>query len=66
MKTYNSEKLKIQSLLSTLMMIVGILLMLLKIYVDSEPGALPLLFIIVGAVGYAITRVQLRSRDKTE
>lgn len=50
MKPDNSKKLRMQTLLSILTMVVGILLLAMKIYVDSEPGAIPLLLIVVGAV----------------
>lgn len=66
MKPYRIEKLKIQSLLSRLTMAVGVILLIFKIYADSEPGAIPLLLIIVSTGWYAIMRVKLQSQAKHE
>jgi lipoprotein signal peptidase len=62
MKTDNSKKLKIKELISVLTIVIGILSMLMKIYEDSEPGAIPLLLILLGAGGYLITRGQIRKQ----
>jgi len=62
MKTDNSKKLKIKELISVLTIVIGILLMLMKIYEDSEPGAIPLLLILLGAGGYLITRGHIRKQ----
>lgn len=51
-----------RTLLSVLTIGVGIVLMAGKIYADSEPGAIPLLMIVLGAGGYFITRAQIRSQ----
>lgn len=53
-----------QTLLPKLIMVVGILLMVFKIFADNEPGAIPLLLILVGAVWYFVKRVQLRSQNR--
>lgn len=36
-----------------IVLIVGVMLMTFTILTESEPGALPLLLVLVGAVGYA-------------
>ena len=66
MKTDNQKKLKMQSILSMLILIIGMLLMVFKIYADSEPGALPLLLVIVGAGWYLVTIVRMRSQGRIE
>lgn len=56
METGYRKKPKIQIILSVLTVGIGILLMVMKIYADSEPGAIPLLLILVGTGWYFITR----------
>jgi hypothetical protein len=53
-----------QTLLPKLIMVVGILVMVYKIFADSEPGAIPLLVILVGAIWYFVKRVQLWSHNR--
>lgn len=53
--------LKVWKLLSTMTLVIGLLLMTLKIYEDSEPGAIPLLLIVAGVGGYIFTQFKLRS-----
>jgi hypothetical protein len=60
MKTGGPKKLKTQTLLSLLILGIGILLMVFKIYADSEPGAIPLFMVLVGAAWYFIIRLKLR------
>jgi hypothetical protein len=64
MKTEDAKKFKTQTLISLLVIGIGILLMVFKIYADSEPGAIPLFMILAGAVWYFIIRIQLRSQSK--
>ena len=40
--------------------VLGLLLMALMVHTESEPGAIPLALILVGAGGYAVTRVRSR------
>ncbi len=42
---------------------LGIILMIMKIFVDSEPGAIPLLLILVGSAGYLLARKGQSSQD---
>jgi hypothetical protein len=46
---------------SILVIAVGVVLMVGKIYADSEPGAIPLLLIVLGAGGYLIARARGRA-----
>lgn len=60
----NSKKINIQTGLSGLIIMIGIILMVGKIYVDSEPGAIPLLLIIFGFGWFFITRSRIRSQHE--
>lgn len=51
----------IQRILSTMMILVGLLLMSVKITSDSEPGAIPLLLVAVGTVWLLVARSRSRS-----
>lgn len=42
---------------------LGIMLMIMKISADSEPGAIPLLMILVGSGGYLLARKSRSSQD---
>jgi hypothetical protein len=53
-----------QKLLSILTIAIGLVLMVGKIYADSEPGAIPLLLVVLGMVWYFITRARSRSHHK--
>ena len=46
---------------SLMVLAFGVVLAIGKIYADSEPGALPLLLIVVGTAWFFITRVRARS-----
>ena len=51
-----SRKLKVHTLLSVLTIVVGVALMIFMISTESEPGALPLLLIVLGTGWYLVTR----------
>lgn len=55
------EKLKVHKMLSVLIIAVGCVLMIGKIYADSEPGGIPILLMVLGTGWYLITRVRARS-----
>lgn len=55
-----TEKLKAQRVLSLLVLVVGLLLMIMMITTESEPGAIPLLLVALGAGGYLVTRARAR------
>lgn len=57
------EKLKLYKLLSVLTIVIGTVLLIYMIVVESEPGALPLLMIIIGTGWYFITRTRIRSQQ---
>lgn len=64
MKADTPKALKTQALIATIFMVVGILLMTFTITTESEPGALPLLLVVVGTGWYIITRFRLRSHNR--
>lgn len=63
MKTVNSKKLKMQTLLSLLTITIGIMLMIYMMVVESEPGAIPLGLIVIGAGWYFFTRYRIRAQN---
>jgi len=62
MKTDNTKKLKMHSLLSVLTLVMGVALLIFMIVVEDEPGAIPLLLIVAGTGWYFITRNRIRSQ----
>ena len=50
------KKLKVHRILPVLTLVVGLVLMAGKIYADSEPGAVPLLLVLIGIAWLFITR----------
>ncbi len=58
------EKLKVHKILAALTIAIGFVLMLGKIYADSEPGAIPILLVVLGMGWYLITRVRARSHQR--
>ena len=58
------EKLRVQKLLSALTVVIGFVLMAGKIHADSEPGAIPMLLVVLGAGWYFVARARTRSRRR--
>lgn len=58
----NIKRHKIQKRLSLLILGVGICLLIFMINTEDEPGAIPLLLIIIGAGWYLYTRAKLQSQ----
>ena len=58
------EKLKVQKMLSALTVAIGLVLMAGKIYADSEPGAIPMLLVVLGTGWYLVARVRARPRRR--
>lgn len=59
-----SKKRKVHTVLSALTIVVGFVLMIRQMYADSEPGAIPLLLIVLGIGWYFITRARIRTHHK--
>lgn len=55
---------RIQSRLSVLITVTGIILMVMMMVVESEPGAFPLFLILSGSVWYFIIRFKIRAQHK--
>ena len=58
------EKLKVHKVLSALTVVVGLALMAGKIYADSEPGAIPILLVVLGTGWYLLARTRARPRRR--
>lgn len=54
------EKLKVHRILSALILGIGLVLMIGMIYTESEPGAIPLLLVLLGAGWHFVTRARTR------
>jgi uncharacterized membrane protein len=59
-----SEKLKLSKLLSVLMIVLGVVLLIYMIMVEDEPGALPLLILIIGIVWFVRNRNQIKKQER--
>jgi hypothetical protein len=58
------EKLKVHKILSALTVVVGLALMAGKIYADSEPGAIPMVLVVLGTGWYIVARIRARPRRR--
>ncbi len=58
------QKLKVQRILSALTVAVGFVLVSGKVYADGEPGAIPLLLVVLGAGWHLAARVRDRPRRR--
>lgn len=58
------KQLTMQTRISMIIMAIGLVLMIGKIYADSEPGAIPLLLVVVGIGWYLITRARIRAHER--
>ena len=55
------KKLRVHAFLSVLILVIGLVLMAYMITVESEPGAIPILLVILGIGWYFVTRFRIRS-----
>ncbi len=53
----------VQSRLSAITIVIGLALMIFKIYSDSEPGLIPLVLVIGGIAWYVVTRLRASARE---
>ena len=58
------EKLRVHTLLSVLTIVLGAVLLIYMVTVESELGAIPLLLIVVGTGWYFFTRSRARSQHE--
>lgn len=63
MENVINQKLKLSRMLSVLTALLGIALMIYMIIVEGEPGALPLILIIMGIVWFIINRYQIKKSN---
>lgn len=54
------QRLKLSRMLSVLTILVGTALLIYMITVEDEPGAIPLILIIIGIVWFIINREQIK------
>lgn len=59
-----SHSLKIQTRLSALLLVLAVALLATNIIVEDEPGAIPLLAVLVATAWLVITRVRVRRAGK--
>lgn len=52
---------RVATLLSMLTIVLGVVLLIYMIAVESEPGAIPLLLIAVGTIWFLVLRTRSRS-----
>ncbi len=55
------EKLKVHKILTAITIAIGLVLMSGKIYADSEPGAIPILLVVIGTGWYLLARARAGS-----
>lgn len=55
------KKLKMHARISAITIAIGLALMARQMYADSEPGAIPLLLVVLGIGWYSVTRIRMRS-----
>lgn len=55
------KKRTVHTMLSVMTIVIGLLLMMGKIYADSEPGFIPILLVALGVGWYSVARVRTRS-----
>ena len=58
------KKLNMHTRISVIIIAIGLVLMMRQMYADSEPGAIPLLLVVLGIGWYFITRARIRSHHK--
>lgn len=59
------EKKKMQSVISIIILSIGLVLMAGKIYFDSEPGAISLAMVLFGSGWYFILRYPFRKNSNS-
>ncbi len=58
------RKAKVQTVLATVTIVLGAILLFFMITVEDEPGAIPLALLVGGGVWLLITRARIRSQHK--
>jgi hypothetical protein len=60
MTSERTQKLKLQKILSLIIIMLGIALLTYMVIVEDEPGAIPLLMIVTGTGWYFLTRSRIK------
>ncbi len=55
------RRLRLHRRAAVLLTVIGLVLMVRQMYFDNEPGAIPLLLLLSGAVWFSVTRARIRS-----
>lgn len=58
----SNKRFRVQTALAAAVLALGLVLLATNIYVESEPGAVPLLIVLTGVAWLAITRYRARSQ----
>lgn len=58
---YAREKQRVKVLLSVLIVVIGAVLLLFMVTVEGEPGAIPLVLIVLGIGWYVVARARVRA-----
>ena len=66
MTTATEKSFRVERLWSAIITVSGAVLMAGKIVADSEPGAIPLLLVVLGAAWYVSTRIRARGGQKAD
>lgn len=64
MKKEISQNLSIYRVLAILILLLGLTLMTYMIVAEDEPGAFPLLLVLIGIVSLIIIRIKIRRQEK--
>ncbi|MBZ9629154.1 hypothetical protein LB465_00070 [Salegentibacter sp. LM13S] len=59
------KTIKILNILWLSIIAIGVILLIFKIVVDSEPGAIPLFLVTLGISGFLISKFRKKSGTKT-
>lgn len=63
MKSENKKHNNWQSITALAILVLGSLLMIFKMYADSEPGAIPLIMVLGGTAGFIFTKLRIRTQN---
>lgn len=66
MKNEISQKLKTQKILSVISLLIGTILLIYMIWVEDEPGALPLFLIIFGTAWLFLNQYRIKKQLRKE
>lgn len=59
-----SRKARVHTMLSTITIVLGAILLTYMVTVEDEPGALPLALLVGGGIWLFVTRSRIRSQNK--